>query len=283
MKPIIKYRGGKLTEIKYFASFFPQQFQTFFEPFVGGGAVYFYLEHPKCVINDINARLIEFYRDLKENYAEVRRQLDLLQHLYLSNQQQYEIKKARAPADRFVENANEALYYQFRKYFNYPSKEWLNSVVYYFINKTSYSGMIRYNRNGEYNVPFGRYKYFNMKRIGEAHHRLLLRTEIYNTDYADIFKIAGTDDFMFLDPPYDTVFNDYGNIEFTDGFDDKEHVRLADEFKKLKCKALMVIGQTDLTYRLYKDYIVAEYDKTYAVNIRNRFKNEVKHLIVKNY
>ena len=88
---------------------------------------------------------------------------------------------------------------------------------------------------------------------------------------------------MFLDPPYDCIFNDYGNIESVNGFDEKEQRRLASAFRELKCKAMMVIGKTPLTIELYEDLIKDEYLKSYAVNIRNRFKSEAKHIVVMNY
>jgi DNA adenine methylase len=95
--------------------------------------------------------------------------------------------------------------------------------------------------------------------------------------------MADKDDFMFLDPPYDCVFSDYGNIEHKDGFNERNHIELANHFKELKCKALMVIGRTPLTEKLYGDMIVDEYGKTYAVNIRNRFKSEASHILISNY
>ena len=95
--------------------------------------------------------------------------------------------------------------------------------------------------------------------------------------------MAQENDFIFLDPPYDCVFNDYGNIDMMNGFDEDEHRRLASDFKNLPCRALMVIGKTSLTEELYSGYIFDEYYKNYAVNIRNRFKNDKMHIIVKNY
>ena len=89
---------------------------------------------------------------------------------------------------------------------------------------------------------------------------------------------------MFLDPPYDYVFHDYGNRDkLENGFDETEHRRLAADFRNLSCRALMVIGKTPLTEELYKSYIVDEYYKNYSVNIRNRFHNDSMHLIIKNY
>ena len=84
-------------------------------------------------------------------------------------------------------------------------------------------------------------------------------------------------------PPYDCIFNDYGNIDVTDGFDETAQRRLAADFKNLSCSALMIVGKTPLTEELYGGYICGEYYKNYAVNIRNRFKNDKMHIIVKNY
>lgn len=96
MKPFLKYRGGKSREIKYFKNHIPKNFDTYFEPFLGGGAVYFYLEHPKSVINDINEKLMKTYREIKEKYPLVRQQLDELQDIYETNQAEYErLKKKR--------------------------------------------------------------------------------------------------------------------------------------------------------------------------------------------
>lgn len=183
-----------------------------------------------------------------------------------------------------MENKNEALYYKIRDMFNHKiESEYLEAVVYFFINKTAYSGMIRYNAKGEYNVPFGRYKNLNTKLITDKHYELLKRTEIYNYDYSEIFNMAGKNDFIFLDPPYDCVFSDYGNEAYRDGFGENEHRRLANDFANLSCKSMLVIGKTALTEELYGKYIVEEYDKSYAVNIRNRFKADAKHIIVTNY
>ena len=95
--------------------------------------------------------------------------------------------------------------------------------------------------------------------------------------------MADKDDFMFLDPPYDCVFSDYGNIEHKDGFNERNQIELAKQYKQLECKALMVIGRTPLTEKLYGDMIVDEYGKSYAVNIRNRFKSEASHILISNY
>lgn len=85
------------------------------------------------------------------------------------------------------------------------------------------------------------------------------------------------------DPPYDCVFNDYGNIDMMNGFDESEHRRLAADFRNLHCRALMIIGKTPLTEELYGEFIFDEYYKNYSVNIKKRFNNDKMHIIVKNY
>lgn len=285
MKPVLKYRGGKSREILRFAQYIPSDFKRYIEPFFGGGAVYFYLEPQQAIINDINPRLMTFYEQLRDNYPLMRKQLDALQLIYESNHCDYERLKAKAPTLR-QPNANEDLYYRMRDEFNaraHASQSYLDGVLYYYINKTAYSGMIRYNHLGEYNVPFGRYKHFNTQLVTHEHSQLLQRADLYNVDYKQVFDMADTDDFIFLDPPYDCTFNDYGNLNMLNGFDEDEHRRLAQDFKNLSCRALMIIGKTKLINGLYRDFIVDEYSKSYAVNIRNRFKHNSTHLIIKNY
>lgn len=283
MNPMIKYRGGKSKEISHFVRNMPDEYNRYIEPFLGGGALYFFLEPQRAIINDVNTKLYAFYKEMQEDYPKVRIQLDKLQKIYEKNQKEYEELKKRYPEER-VQNRNEELYYNIRDMFNKKIEpEYLDSVIYFFINKTSYSGMIRYNSSGEFNVPFGRYKNLNTQLITDGHYDLLKRTEIYNYDYSKIFNMAQVDDFIFLDPPYDCVFSDYGNEEYKNGFGEEEHRRLANDFMNLPCKALLVIGKTSLTEELYGSNIVEEYPKSYAVNIRNRFKSDAKHIIVTNY
>ncbi|MCI7691620.1 MAG: Dam family site-specific DNA-(adenine-N6)-methyltransferase [Oscillospiraceae bacterium] len=283
MNPVLKYRGGKSREIPRFLQYIPDDFNRYIEPFFGGGAVYFYLEPDNAILNDLNGRLMTFYTQLKEQYPVMRQQLDAIQATYEHNQAEYNRLKALTPDER-VENANEELYYRMRNFFNHPENaDYLEGVVYFFINKTAYSGMIRYNNNGEYNVPFGRYPNLNTRLVTQQHSDLLQGAELLNLDYSNVFNMAQDDDFIFLDPPYDCVFNDYGNIDMMNGFDEAEHRRLAADFRNLPCRALMIIGKTPLTEELYGRYIFDEYYKNYSVNIKNRFNNDRMHIVVKNY
>lgn len=282
MNPILKYSGGKTKEIKFFKKYIPK-FDTYIEPFFGGGAVYFYLEPEKAIINDINYRLIEFYVDLVKEYAKTRKELDFLGKEYKINRTAFEEKKRQYP-DEKVPDANEHIYYEIRDMFNKEiDPQYTYATIYYYINKTAYSGMIRYNKAGEYNVPYGRYKNFNTHLLTDNHYNLLKTAKIMNTDYVKAFKLAKPNDFIFLDPPYDTTFSEYGNDVFTGDFGEDEHRRLAEDFKNLSCKAMMIIGETELTDELYSSYIKDKYLKKYSVNIRNRFKSSASHLIITNY
>ena len=282
MNPVLKYRGGKSREIPRFLNYVPDDFTRYVEPFFGGGALYFYLEPDFAIINDLNSKLMTFYRQLREQYPTMRKQLDNIQKIYEKNQRNYQKEKSANPTER-IPNENEPFYYEMRELFNHPDESYLEGVVYFFINKTAYSGMIRYNSQGEYNVPFGRYPNLNTKLVTKQHSSLLQRAELFNTDYEEIFNMLEEDDFIFLDPPYDCIFNDYGNIDMMNGFDETEHRRLANHFRNLPCRALMIIGKTPLTEELYGEFIRDEYYKNYAVNIKNRFNNDKMHIIVRNY
>lgn len=283
MKPMIKYRGGKSKEIPMLHPHIPQFDGRYIEPFFGGGAMFFYLEPRHAIINDINTKLMQFYVAVQMDYDTLTNELKKLEEIYVANRAEFDRLKALTPNER-VDDKNEALYYAIRDMYNGLSEQKYSAgTLYYFINKTSYSGMIRFNAKGEFNVPYGRYKNFNTSLITPQHHELLSRTEIFNVDYLRVFDMAEHDDFMFLDPPYDCIFSDYGNEQYKDGFDENSHRQLAQDFFNLNCRALMVIGATQLTRELYDGHIIDEYDKNYAVNIRNRFQAAARHIIVTNY
>lgn len=226
---------------------------------------------------------MNFYSAVQQDYHNLHKELAQLEKIYMANRHEFDYLKKKHPNERIVDK-NEGLYYILRDMYNgITQSTYSSATLYYFINKTAYSGMIRFNSKGEYNVPYGRYKNFNTAIITKQHQQLLATTKIYNTDYREIFALAESKDFVFLDPPYDCTFSDYGNIEYKDGFSEENHRQLANDFRNLGCRTMMVIGATPLTRELYGGNIVTEYDKNYSVNIRNRFKTEAVHLIVTNY
>jgi DNA adenine methylase len=159
-----------------------------------------------------------------------------------------------------------------------------NAKRFYYQRKTCFRGMLRYNKDGKFNIPFGRYKTINYEELkNKKYEELLKRTEIIKTGFEYVFENYNDENnFMFLDPPYDSEFTDYGYCEF--GREEQE--KLAECFKETKIKCLMIIGKTDFIEELYKDYIVGEYDKKYRFKLyAGRVGDEIntKHLIIKNY
>lgn len=282
LSPLLKYRGGKSKELLKYQSYIPN-FCTYYEPFFGGGATYFYLRPKTAYISDINSSLMQFYSSFILDYPQNVHELWRLQREYDKNRKIFEERKRQFPNEH-VEDPNDCLYYYIRDMFNgKKEKEFSYSTIYYFINKLSYSGMIRYNNKGEFNVPYGRYKTFNTHLIKPEHYQLLSTAIIANESYEKSFSLATDKDFIFLDPPYDTKFSDYGNEIFTGDFGEQEHRKLAEDFKNLNSPALMIISSTSLINELYSGYIQGKYFKKYSVNIRNRFQSKAEHLIIANY
>jgi DNA adenine methylase len=259
LKPIVKWSGGKSDEIKMFEHHFPEKYDTYIEPFVGGGSVYFYLNPTKAVINDIHSELIAFYKAIGDG------KMDKI----------YEFMKNNLN--------NEETYYKVRD--EMPINDDLDIAIrFYYQRKTCFRGMLRYNKQGKFNIPFGRYKTINYEDLkNQEYETLLNRTEILNESFEQLFKkYNDANNFMFLDPPYDSEFTDYGYCEFAK----KEQETLAKCFKTTKIKCLMIIGKTQFIEDLYKEYIVGEYDKKYRFKLYdNRVGDEIntKHLIIKNY
>ena len=144
--------------------------------------------------------------------------------------------------------------------------------------------MSRYNKSGKFNIPFGKYTTINYSDLqNNDYETLLSRTEILNKGFEHVFEnYNSADNFMFLDPPYDSEFTDYGYCQFGK----EEQKKLAQLFKETKIKCLMVIGKTKFIEELYKDYIVDEYDKKYKFKLyAGRVGDEIntKHLVIKNY
>ena len=258
LKPIVKWSGGKKDELTKILPHIPSNYNTYIEPFIGGGALYFHLNPNKAVINDVHKELIDFYQSIKNG----------------DSNKIYEFMKEHPN--------NEETYYKVRAY---KSNECLeNAKRFYYLRKTCFRGMLRYNKKGEFNIPFGRYKTYNFEDIKNIkYEQLLKRSDVFNKDFEYIFEnFNDENNFMFLDPPYDSEFTDYGYCSF--GKD--EHLKLAKCFKETKIKCLMIIGKTQFINDLYKDYIVEEYDKKYRFKLHSgRIGDEIntKHLVIKNY
>lgn len=262
MKPILKYRGGKGGELSKILPLIPQ-YATYIEPFFGGGALFWKLSPPKAVIGDRSGHLMRFYRQLRDESGLVLKEIESLLLRYAEKPRMQE---------------KERFYYAMRELYNQPEGKLTTAALFYFLNKTCYAGLLRYNRRGAFNVPFGKYKSIPQLSITPEHIHLLQRSKLVCGDYTAAMQGASSDDFIFLDPPYDATASSYENP-----FDACEQERLAMDFKNLSCPALMIIGKTKLTEKLYKKYIVGAYGKTYTVNEWAKAKNKNTHLIIKNY
>lgn len=187
-----------------------------------------------------------------------------------------------------------AYYMYFRYLYNNKKKLKLSNsfycAVFYFVRDYCYASMFRYNANGEFNVPYGGISYNRKdftKKIdyvtsGDLK-KYLSNTKLYNLDFEDFCnKIELTeDDFMFLDPPYDTEFSTYAKNDF--GKNDQ--IRLANFLKNTKAKFMLVIKNTDFIYNLYnvKGLYIKTFDKKYLVSFMNRNDKDVEHLLITNY
>ena len=259
LKPLVKWSGGKGDEIKFFEKYMPKDFDMYLEPFIGGGSVYFYLNPKKAVINDIHKDLIDLYRCIANG----------------KNKDIYDFMKNN--------NNDETTYYKIRDEM-LINDDLDNAKRFYYQRKTCFRGMLRYNKNGKFNIPFGKYKSINYNELlNDNYEKLLQKTIILNENFEYVFQNYNNENnFMFLDLPYDSEFTDYGYCKFGKN----EHIKLAELFKETKIKCLMIIGKTDFIENLYKDYIIDEYSKNYKFKLYgNRIGDEInrKHLIIKNY
>jgi len=259
MKPILKWSGGKRSEIEKFKQYFPKDFDTFIEPFVGGGAVFFELNYSKNIIADVHKDLINFYEQMKNG-------------------------KAQEIFDRVSEFKNiEEDYYKIRDEF-VPQNNVEAAARFLYLRRTSFRGMLRYNSSGKFNIPFGKYKTVSFNDIlNNDYFELFNNTEIYNCSFEYIFENYNSNtNFYFLDPPYDSKFTNYGFCVFGK----EEHLKLAKFFKETQNNCLLVIGKTDFIEELYKDYIIDKYEKKYAFKIHSKRVGEEinnQHLIITNY
>lgn len=269
MKPLCKWSGGKRKEIPLFENYFPKTFNTYIEPFVGGGALYFHMNFEgKNVINDIHPELVNFYRVLSEGHA--KSVYDIVSKWGTGEDDYYYYRgggKKCKDNDCFQPQT--------------PIEE---AARFIYLRRTAFRGMIRYNTKGEFNIPYGRYKTVNFDDlIKDEYTNLLGRTKIYEGDYKNVFNDYNSEDnFVFLDPPYDSEFNNYG----FDDFNRKSQEDLAEYFKTTKNKCMIVIGETDFIKDLYKGYIKKVYPKKYAFKIYSgRVGSEIdnNHLVITNY
>lgn len=274
MKPFFKWAGGKTKEFPKVREFLPNSIKTYYEPFVGGGAVWFNLNHTPSVINDKWFDIYNFYSVLK-NKSDI-----LIPKLTKIISEYNEYHFEGITKEQF-ENTAGKLYYYYRNT-NFTD-DVDKAIQFWILRQLSFSGMNRFNSKGEYNVPFGWYQSLRDIEWNVEYDNLFKNTTILNGDFEDCVKNVEAGDFVFLDPPYTTKFNKYS----PDGtFINDDQIRLAEWFKSSPSNNMIIINKDDFTTELYKDYIVDEYDYKYSIKVRDRISSDdskIKHILAINY
>lgn len=218
-KPFIKWVGGKSQLIEQLEALLPADFAkrenvTYIEPFVGGGAMLFYMlqTYPNiksAVINDINPNLTLCYQVVRDNPTDLIKSLNAIQSEYYALQS---------------EDARKSFFIQQRNRFNTNSLNPIeNSTLFFFLNRTCFNGLYRVNKAGKFNVPFGKYTTPTICDSATiyADSKLLQNVEILTGDFEQTFiKIKGNT-FFYFDPPYRPLsntssFNNYTKEDFND-------------------------------------------------------------------
>jgi|SRR5690554_2154404 len=270
LQPFLKWAGGKRQLLPTIRRYIPRQFSTYYEPFVGAGAVLYALHPVKAVINDINTELINCYRVLKEAPEELLQ--DLAQH---KNDVEY--------------------YYQIRdqdrksSFKHFSAVQRASRII--FLNKTCYNGLFRVNSAGHFNVPFGRYK--NPKILDEQGLKAVSRylnenkVEILNTDFERAVDLGEKGDFVYFDPPYDPISDTSSFTGYSlNGFGREEQRRLRKVFGELDkkgCYVLLSNSATEFICDLYKDYKIVTVSANRAINSKADGRGKIDEVLVMNY
>ena len=273
--PVLKWVGGKRQLLKEILPLIPKNISTYYEPFVGGGAVLFALQPKKAIINDYNEELINVYKIIKDNPDEL---IKILQ-----------IHK---------ENNNSEYFYKIREidrssdYINLNTIERAARIIY--LNKTCYNGLYRVNQAGQFNSPFGKYKNPNIVNSPtvKAMHDYFNNSNITVTsgDYKETLqKIrAKTKSFVYLDPPYFPLSSSSSFTGYTDnGFGEKQQIELKNECDKLnkkEIKFLLSNSSCSFIEDLYKqDYNIKIIKAKRVLNSDGNKRGEIDEVLISNY
>lgn len=272
VEPILKWAGGKRQLLSSITAVFPESFNHYHEPFFGGGAVFFSLEPEDGTINDLNQRLMDFYRMVK-----------------------------RWPEDLIEENTThehtEDYYYQVRDEFNdlrdleekSKSDAIREASLLLYLNRTCFNGLYRENSNGEFNVPFGSYSnpnWIQADRI-RAMSRVIQDTEIRNEDFEYVRDVTEPNDLVYFDPPYQPVST---TADFTDyhaeGFTKADQTRLRDLAIDLSERDVYVVASNSppvaALYEDYDEFDVQEVDASRSINSDGANRGDVAEILITN-
>lgn len=269
-QPFLKWAGGKRQLLSEIRKKIPARFHTYFEPFVGAGAVLFDLQPKKAVINDINFELVNTYRVIQNHVEELIAELE-----------KYKNEKE--------------FYYEIRNLDRTQAFEKLTSIEraarIIYLNKTCFNGLFRVNRRGQFNVPFGQYKNPNIvnANVLRAVHDYLSSNEIaiLNVDFEQAVEEAKAGDFIYFDPPYDPLSE---TSKFTDyslhGFTREDQIRLRDLFVELDkrgCYVLLSNSATPFIKDLYSGFHIEIVAATRNINSDAAKRGKIDEVLISNY
>lgn len=275
--PIVKWVGGKrqlMPEIKKYIPE-PNDISTYYEPFMGGGAVLFDLQPKKAVVNDINSELINLYKVVKEDVESLIEELGSYKN---EESFYYKIRKL----DRKLEIYEKLTDVQ-------------RAARIHYLNKTCYNGLYRVNQAGEFNTPFGKYKNPNIQNADtlRAVSKYFNKADIrfLSTDFEEAIKHCRREGFVYFDPPYDPVSDSANFTGYAKGgFDRKEQIRLkklCDKLDDRGVRFLLSNAYTDFIIDLYsdrdRDYRIETIQAKRSINSNGDDRGEVDEVLVRNY
>ncbi len=290
-KPFLKWAGGKTQLIVEIEKVMPIQFQkskfTYIEPFVGSGAILFWMLNnfpnlEKAVINDINSDLINTYKIIASKPKELISVLEILQNEYHS----LDLKEVE----------KKAYYYDKRELYNTRNTEKsTQAALFIFLNRTCFNGLYRVNRNNGYNVPMGSYKKPTIcdKENIFAVSKALQRVEILCGDYQKALDSANQNSLFYFDPPYKPLnqtssFNSYAKDEFNDF----EQIRLRDFCTKIDLMGHQwILSNSDVKGKdlndnffddLYSEFIINRVDAKRSINANPEKRGKLTELLITN-
>lgn len=266
MKPILKWAGGKTQLLPVIRERMPENYNHYFEPFVGSGALIFDMQPEHATINDFNPQLTNLYNNLKNHPVELTARINEL-------------------FDEFNEANNKSEhYYRTRDRFNerIDNDDIETSALLVFINKACFNGLYRLNSKGKFNVPFAQKTRLTapVQNIGELS-EYLQNVDIHNGDFADICQNAQEGDFVYFDPPYYNTFEDYQ----AGGFGEDAQVRLANLFNELTERGVycMLSNSNEQFIRdLYQNYNIQVVEVHRNIN-RNGNNRRGEEVLITNY
>lgn len=272
-KPFVKWAGGKRQIMKDIKKYIPDNYSTYYEPFVGGGAVFFELAPKKAVLNDYNKELMNVFECIKDEIR-FEKMCNELNHHEANHSEEYYYKIRDLDRDKK----------KFNKLVDY--KRAARTI---YLNKACFNGLYRVNSKNEFNVPYGKKEKVNTyegQNLGIVHCILNFNDiELLSTDFEEAVKNAKKDDFIYFDPPYDSdtsTFNSYTE----DGFGKEEQVRLSELFEKLDkkgCYIMLSNHNTKLIRDLYKNYNINVIKAKRNINANGKKRGNVEEVLITNY